>query len=344
MRRAALGSKGERISFEKRYVRSDGREVWIRSDLAKISGNGPTARFLKIVEDITQAKRTQEALEEQQQMLETLNRTGAALAAELDTEKVVQIVTDAGVGLTGAAFGAFFYNVIDEQGDAPMLYALSGADRADFDQFGHPRATVVFTPTFKGESIVRSDDITADPRYGQNPPHNGVPKNHRPVRSYLAVPVTSRSGEVIGGLFFGHPDIGVFTDGSERLMVGLAGQAAVALDNARLFQAAQRANQTLEQRVEERTRELEQVNEALRQAQKMEAVGQLTGGIAHDFNNLLAGISGSLELVERRIAQERTEGIERFLNGARTSAQRAAALTQRLLAFSRRQTIRNPPT
>ena len=76
----------------------------------------------------------------------------------------------------------------------------------------------------------------------------------------------------------------------------------------------------------------------------MEAVGQLTGGIAHDFNNLLAGISGGLEIIERRLAQGRTDGIEKFITGAQTSAQRAAALTQRLLAFSRRQTLDPKPT
>src|SRR3546814_17652292 len=76
----------------------------------------------------------------------------------------------------------------------------------------------------------------------------------------------------------------------------------------------------------------------------MEAIGQLTGGIAHDFNNLLAGIIGSLEIIERRISEGRTEGIERFINGAQTSAQRAAALTQRLLAFSRRQPLDPQPT
>ncbi len=96
---------------------------------------------------------------------------------------------------------------------------------------------------------------------------------------------------------------------------------------------------TLEHRVEERTRQLMQVEEALRQAQKMEAVGQLTGGLAHDFNNLLAGISGSLELLAKRLAEGRTTGLERYLSGAQESARRAAALTQRLLAFSRRQTL-----
>jgi hypothetical protein len=85
--------------------------------------------------------------------------------------------------------------------------------------------------------------------------------------------------------------------------------------------------------------ELAQAQEALRQAQKMEAVGQLTGGIAHDFNNLLTGISGSLELLERRLAQGNVAGTERYITAAQGAARRAASLTQRLLAFSRRQTL-----
>jgi phosphoglycerate-specific signal transduction histidine kinase len=80
-------------------------------------------------------------------------------------------------------------------------------------------------------------------------------------------------------------------------------------------------------------------SEALRQAQKMEAVGQLTGGIAHDFNNLLAGLSGSLELLEKRISEGRLEGVGRYIYVAQESTRRAASLTQRLLAFARRQTL-----
>jgi signal transduction histidine kinase len=98
-------------------------------------------------------------------------------------------------------------------------------------------------------------------------------------------------------------------------------------------------NETLEAKVKERTHELMQMEATLRQSQKMEAVGQLTGGIAHDFNNLLAAITGSLELIERRLAQGRSTGLERYLGAAQDAARRAAALTQRLLAFSRRQTL-----
>ena len=105
-----------------------------------------------------------------------------------------------------------------------------------------------------------------DPRYGKSAPYHGMPKGHLPVRSYLAVPVVSRSGEVLGGLFFGHAQPGVFTERAERIVTALAAQAAVAIDNARLYQTSQREiaarrqaeenckalNETLEQRADER--------------------------------------------------------------------------------------------
>jgi signal transduction histidine kinase/CheY-like chemotaxis protein len=294
------------------------------------------------VRNIQAEKEIEAALQTRTRHLETLNETAAAVAAELDLNNIVQLVTDAGVELTGARFGAFFYNTISEAGESFMLYTLSGADRSEFERFGQPRATPVFAPTFSGEGVVRSDDITVDPRYGKNPPNKGMPQGHLPVRSYLAVPVTSRSGNVIGGLFFGHPDVGVFTDSSERLVLGLAAQAAIAIDNARLFEEARRANQTLEQRVEERTRDLEAAHEALRQSQKMETVGQLTGGIAHDFNNLLQIVSGNLDLLRQKLP-EGLPHLKRYADRAFTGADRAAILTQRLLAFSRRQPLAPKP-
>lgn len=90
--------------------------------------------------------------------------------------------------------------------------------------------------------------------------------------------------------------------------------------------------------------ELAAAQDALRQSQKMEAVGQLTGGLAHDFNNLLTGITGSLELLQTRIAQGRIKEVDRYIDAAQGAATRAAALTHRLLAFSRRQTLDPKPT
>jgi signal transduction histidine kinase/CheY-like chemotaxis protein len=105
----------------------------------------------------------------------------------------------------------------------------------------------------------------------------------------------------------------------------------------------QRTEDDLERRVAERTAELLVSEDSLRQSQKMEAVGQLTGGIAHDFNNLLAGISGSLELLQTRMAQGRLKDLDRYISTAEGCSKRAAALTHRLLAFSRRQTLDPKP-
>src|SRR3546814_17274176 len=109
-----------------------------------------------------------------------------------------------------------------------------------------------------------------------------MPEGNLPVTSHRAVPVISREGEVIGGLFFGHSEAARFTARHEEIIVGLAAQAAIAVENSRLISGAQEANETLEHRVLERTAELTQAHEALRPAQTMEAVGTLTGGLAQN--------------------------------------------------------------
>lgn len=323
----------------------DGVERWIAATGDAFFTHGQAVRFVGTVLDITAQKKSE-------RHLQILNETGAAVARERNLEKIVQIVTDAGVELTGAQFGAFFYNVLDGKGESYMLYSLSGAPRSAFENFPMPRNTAVFEPTFLGTGVVRSDDIRKDPRYGKNTPRRGMPQGHLPVCSYLAVPVVSRTGEVHGGLFFGHEEPGRFQEEQERGLLGIAGHAATAIDNARLFQAVeselterrraemelQSLNQTLEKRVEDEIGERLKTEEQLRQAQKMEAVGQLTGGIAHDFNNMLAVVIGGLNLMRRRIAKKEFD-IERFVEGAMDAANRAAALTQRLLAFSRQQPL-----
>ncbi|MDP9838103.1 PAS domain S-box-containing protein [Neorhizobium huautlense] len=128
------------------------------------------------------------------------------------------------------------------------------------------------------------------------------------------------------------------------VLLDIENRRAVEAERDRALAALRTLNDTLEQRVEERTTALLAAEEALRQAQKMEAVGQLTGGLAHDFNNILAGISGSLELMKTRLAQGRIGDIDRYLTGAQSAVKRAAALTQRLLAFSRRQTLDPKPS
>lgn len=434
-------------------------------------------------EQLAEQLQMRRALAEETRTLGILNELGATLSAELDLERVVQAVTDAGVVLTGAEFGAFFYNVVDQKGESYTLYTLSGVPRSKFESFAMPRNTAVFAPTFSGEGIVRSGDITRDPRYGRNAPHAGMPKGHLPVCSYLAVPVASRSGEVLGGLFFGHSMSDMFGEAAEQIMTGVAGQAATAIDNVRLFVAEQReleerrraevelkrqrdefltladnisslcwlaygdgaifwynkrwyeftgadpdagiaweaahdpsvapeiqgrwqralrkgqrfemvfpmrrhdgtyrqflcritpirdeigrifrwcgthaditeqrqVEAALEARVAERTSDLqraltrleeeaterERVEEALRQAQKLEAIGQLTGGVAHDFNNLLTVIISGVDALRRPgLSEERRS---RYIEAIAETAERAAKLTAQLLAFARRQPLR----
>jgi len=170
--------------------------------------------------------------------LATVNRIGAALAAELNLEQTVQAVTDAATELTRARYGAFFYNVADERGESYTLFALSGAPRETFAGFPMPANTAIFGPTFRGEGVVRIADVTKDARYGQHAPFHGLPPGHVPVVSYLAAPVIGRLGEVLGGLFFGHTEKNVFNERDEELVTGLATYAAIAIDNGRLFQTA----------------------------------------------------------------------------------------------------------
>jgi len=428
-----------------------------RELLARVSGNLQLARL---------RRETEMKLREESRTLEILNRVGSTVAAELDLKRAVQIVTDAATELTGAAFGSFFYNVLDQKGGSYMLYTLSGVPKEAFERFPMPRNTAVFAPTFEGEGIVRVDDITQDPRYGHNAPHRGMPEGHLKVRSYLAAPVQSRGGEVVGGLFFGHPEPGVFTERAERIVAGIAAQAAIAIDNARLYQAAQTEiaertkaqsalrdlNETLERRVietvadrdrlwelsedllvvadiegrlqrvspswstalghnvhwlmsrsyvdlvhpddvetvrthlaelrrtgvpvryenrfkridgtwrwvawtlaldpdttrihgvgrdvtadKETTEALRHAEEALRMAQKMEAIGKLTGGVAHDFNNLLQVIGGNLQLLAKDVAG--SEKPEQRVRNALAGVARGANLASQLLAFGRRQPL-----
>lgn len=238
--------------------------------------------------------RAEAALREEARTLETLNRTGAALAAELDIGVLLQRVTDAATSLTGAQFGAFFYNGVHDDGEAYLLYTLPGADRKQFENFGHPRPTPMFGPTFRGEPTIRLDDVMADPRYGQWGPHRGMPAGHLPVRSYLAVAVISRSGEVLGGLFFGHANVGVFTERSERIAEGIASQAAIAIDNARLYAASRDA-------MRERTQLLESERTARLAAEQAGLVkDEFLATLSHELRTPLSAITGWVHILRRK--------------------------------------------
>lgn len=259
----------------------------------------------KIARDISGQIASQEAINRYTSHLEVLNSIIGAVSEELDLDKVLQKVTDATTELTGAQFGAFFYNKEDENGDSYMLFTLSGAPREAFEQLGMPRNTAVFHPIFSGQGVMRVDDITKDPRYGQNLPHHGMPKGHLPVVSYLAVPVVSRSGKVIGGLFFGHPDAGVFTQDHESLVISIAAQAAIGIDNAKLYEEVKALNDKKD---------------------------EFIGLASHELKTPLTSVSGYLQIISRLDDKEQ---ITKFLAKAALQVQKLTTLVNDLLDVSK---------
>jgi PAS domain S-box-containing protein len=228
------------FQIEYRLLRGDGTYRWMLDSAApRFSDEDTFLGYIGSVIDITDRKGAEDRLREEAHFSDTLNRVSQSLIQEPELSHIVQSVTDEGTRLTGAQFGAFFYNVIGDRGEEYMLYTLSGVPIENFSKFPMPRATAIFAPTFHGEGVIRLDDVTQDARYGKSGPYHGMPEGHLPVRSYLAVPVITSSGEVIGGLFFGHADIGVFTERHEKLIASVASQAAIAMENARLYERVQ---------------------------------------------------------------------------------------------------------
>ncbi len=165
--------------------------------------------------------------------LQLVLHTGVLLSKSHDLASIAQSAIDAGLQLCGAQLGAFFYRIANHT-DEEYLYKLSGIDPETFSNFSLSPNRTIFSPVFEGVRIVRSPDITRDPRYRNEPPYLGWSENRLPIRSYLAVPVRGQSGQVLGGMFYGHEDVDVFEQSSEDLVATVAAQAAVAIENVGL--------------------------------------------------------------------------------------------------------------
>ena len=278
----------------------------------------------------------------------------------LKSDDLDQILTEA-CRLAGEALGTDLAKVVQLQEDgktmlvragvgwAPGVVGVATIRAAEDTSEGHCLRT--------GEPMI-SPDIAEEKRfrYPQFLIDNGV----RAVANVIIIGGHERPP--FGVLQIDSRVPRVFTESDTLFLRSYANLLAAAVDRIRVTQEArineERLRDVLHETVAQRTLELTQANdrlkaeaeergrveEALRQSLKMEAVGQLTGGLAHDFNNLLAGISGSLQLVSMRVTQGRTSEIGRYMDAAMTSVERAAALTHRLLAFSRRQTLDPKPT
>jgi PAS domain S-box-containing protein len=314
--------------IEYRIKRSDDGYTWVSAKGRGLyDAKGSVTGMLGVVQDISTRKSNEEMLREQAEALRTLNEIGKTISAELNLHNTVQAVTNAATELTGARFGSFFYNVLNEEGASYMLYTLAGTPRDAFVNFPMPRAADLFGPTFRGEGVVRIDNVKRDPRYGKNSPYYGMPEGHLPVTSYLAVPVVSRSGEVLGGLFFGHPEPGMFTERDEIIVSGLASQAAVAMDNARLYEAAKKARTEAEQAAA--------ANESLyRQAEESSRLKEeFLATISHELRTPLSAILGWARML--RMGQLSPENAAKALDTIERNARAQAQLVDDLLDVSR---------
>lgn len=292
------------------------------------NADGSITEWIGTVSDIHERKQAEEErnallLREQQAryIAQLLNRVGPLLSAQLEPKKLSQSITDLATKLTGAEFGALFRNVTSESGEAYTLYTISGVPYEAFAKFPMPRNTAIFGPTFRGEGVVRSDDITRDPRYGKNAPYYGMPEGHLPVRSYLAVPIVSRSGEVLGGLFFGHSQSGIFQEQAEELATGIASQAAIALDNARLFVESQRAQGSLRRS-----------NEELRCAN--EDLNQFAYSASHDLQEPLRMVSAYTQLLKKKYHGKLDTQADDYIRYAVQGAQRMELLVRDILTYT----------
>lgn len=340
--RIQAGENLEHYQTERR--RKDGRIVHISLTISPIcDAEGRTVGASKIARDVKDLHNAQEALRQRTRTLEGVNRISSHLVAELDLNRIVQGVTDAAREVSGAQYGVFFCDQsVVGGGSQPTLFTLSGAATVEFERFGLPRHSPLLSPTFRGEPIIRSGDLTADPRFA-----SALAGVALEVRSYLAVPVISRSGEVLGALIFAHRTPHFFSEETERIVSAIAAQAAMAIDNAKLYHALERElrekrrteaelllAQTqlqahaalLEQRVEERTQSL---REAITQMEEFSYT------VSHDLRAPLRAMNTYAEALMEDYGPQLDDTARNYLERIQRSSLRMEKLTHDVLTYSR---------
>ena len=319
---------GEPFEMEYPIRGADGQYRWFLTRVNAVRDRrGKVVRWFGTNTDVDQVKRAEQALREESKVLELLNSTGGALASTRDLRSLLQVATDAASGIAGARFAAFFYHGKEGEGPKFSLYTVSGGSANEFQSFGEPHATALFGAGFRGAGLVRSTDIGGTSHDGPALPQFGMLSGQPVVKSYLSVPVTAASGEAIGTMFFGHPEPGVFTERTERIVRGIAAQAAVALDNTRLYEAAQQA-------AEERKVLLESEREARAEAERSSQMkDEFLATLSHELRTPLSAILGWAQVLRRggKDEADRQRGLQTIERNARSQAQ----LIEDLLDMSR---------
>ncbi|CAN7438223.1 ATP-binding protein [Massilia sp. LjRoot122] len=319
---------GEPFEMEFPLRGADGSYRWYLTRVSAVrDAEGRVIRWFGTNTDVDQVKRAEQALRDESHVLELLNNTGSILASTRDLRSLLRTATEAALAVSGARFGAFIH--YDQEGDGTLfsMVTLSGATSSEFQSFAEPRTNALFGPALRAQGLVRVDDIGDDPRHAGSAPQFGLPSGHPAVRSYMAVPVAARSGELLGTMFFGHPEPAVFTERSERIVRGIAAQAAIAVDNTRLYEATRRA-------AEEREVLLENEREARAEAERSSQMkDEFLATLSHELRTPLSAILGWSQVLRRgsRDGADLQRGLQTIERNARAQAQ----LIEDLLDMSR---------
>ncbi|MFN0242826.1 MAG: ATP-binding protein [Planctomycetota bacterium] len=319
--------KGERIEhYQSLRLRKDGTTVEVELTISPVyDASGTIVGASKIVRDVSERKRTElegQRLRRVEQELyddaQAMNALARVLGGELELQTIAQESVNCATRLADAAFGAFCYDFANERKTACSLFALCGIERAAFDALVAASDGARFDSGHMGAAPVCVADLAAQvPGAGER----------LPVRSYLAVPIKLRDGDVRGGLFFGHPTPGVFTERAERLALGIAVQAAICIDNARLFENAQAE-------IAERRAAEERERAARTEAERANRLrDEFLATLSHELRTPLNSILGWTQLLRRAPddASMRERAIDAIERGARTQTR----LIEDLLDMSR---------
>jgi PAS domain S-box-containing protein len=307
---------------------ADGSFRWFLTRVNPVrDATGKVVRWFGTNTDVDEVRRTQDALREESRVLELLNQTGMSIAFRLELQELAQTVTEAATQLIEAAYGAFYLYASDLETNATLPFSCVGASQQAFENSCFRRGSALFESTFQGGKSIRSSDITNDLEYRQFTDGLSDGDQELSIRSYLAVAVVSRSGDTIGGLFFGHPDANVFTARDERIIAGVAAQAAVAIDNARLYQAVKRA-------AAERENLLQAERFARTEAERVSLMkDEFLATLSHELRTPLNAILGWSQLLAtgKVEGEDLIQGLETIQRNARAQAQ----LIEDLLDMSR---------
>lgn len=234
---------GKKIDhFQTTRITKYGKRLNISLTVSPIKNEkGEITGASKIARDITDQLQKQKSLEQYSQRLEILNSLGIQISAKLEETSIIQLVTNATTEITGAAFGGFFSYEKDEDAEPYRIQFLSGASKELFHTVAVQKNTILLKQAFKTKGVIRIENVLETS--AANRPHLYVAGKHPEILSYMAVPVMNASGNVFGGLFFGHPLPGVFTPEHDELVKSIASQASVALENSALFKQVKMLNE-----------------------------------------------------------------------------------------------------